>query len=100
MACSSLFVLGNALRLRQFAVPSRDIGEMHVAQAPQTVFAVSDMTCGHCADRVRKAALSVAPGSEVQVDLPSGDVTLTPAAADPAAVAKAITDAGYPAAVK
>jgi copper chaperone CopZ len=36
----------------------------------------------------------------VQVDLPSGDVTLTPAAADPAAVAKAITEAGYPAAVK
>jgi Cu+-exporting ATPase len=100
MACSSLFVLGNALRLRQFAVPSRDVGEKPVSQAPQTVFAVSDMTCGHCADRVRKAALSVAPGSDVQVDLPSGDVTLTPAAADPAAVAKAITEAGYPAAVK
>jgi P-type Cu+ transporter len=100
MACSSLFVLGNALRLRQFAVPSQDVGEKSVAQVPQTIFAVSDMTCGHCADRVRKAALSVAPGSDVQVDLPSGDVTLTPAAADPAAVAKAITEAGYPAAVK
>ncbi|MDR3467729.1 MAG: metal-transporting ATPase, partial [Xanthobacteraceae bacterium] len=97
MACSSLFVLGNALRLRQFAVPSHSDGDKSVPQPAQTIFAVSDMTCGHCADRVKKAALSMAPGADVQVDLASGDVTLTPAAADPAAVAKAITDAGYPA---
>jgi P-type Cu+ transporter len=100
MACSSLFVLANALRLRHFAVSSRFDGDMSVSESSNTIFAVSDMTCGHCADRVRKAALSVAPGSEVQVDLGSGDVTVTPAAPDPAAMAKAITDAGYPAHVK
>ena len=76
MACSSLFVLGNALRLRQFAVPSGHDGDISVPQAPKSVFAVSDMTCGHCADRVKKAALSVAPGADVQVDLASGDVTI------------------------
>ena len=97
MACSSLFVLGNALRLRQFAVPSHSDGDKSVPQAAQTIFAVSDMICGHCADRVKKAALSMAPGADVQVDLASGDVAMSPAAADPAAVAKAITDAGYPA---
>jgi Cu+-exporting ATPase len=97
MACSSLFVLGNALRLRQFAVPAPQDGDKPVPQAPQTVFAVSEMTCGHCAERVRKAVLSVAPRADVQVDLASGDVTVTPAAGDPAAVAKAVTEAGYPA---
>ena len=100
MACSSLFVLGNALRLRQFAVPSQDVGEKSVRPSPQTIFAVSDMTCGHCADRVRKPRFPWRPGPTCRSISPSGDVTLTPAAADPAAVAKAITEAGYPAAVK
>ncbi|WP_374546578.1 heavy metal translocating P-type ATPase [Rhodoblastus sp.] len=97
MACSSLFVLGNALRLRQFAVPSRSEGVPAVPEAAISVFAVSDMTCDHCAGRVRKAALSVAPGADVKVDLASGEVTVMPAAADPAAIAKAISEAGYPA---
>ncbi|MCI4680242.1 heavy metal translocating P-type ATPase [Rhodoblastus acidophilus] len=97
MASSSLFVLGNALRLRQFAVPSRHDGDLPMSEAPSTIFAVSDMTCGHCVARVKKAVLSLEPGAEVEVDLASGDVTVTPAAADPAVVATAIADAGYPA---
>ena len=44
--------------------------------------------------------LSLEPAAEVEVDLASGDVTVTPAAADPAAVAKAIAEAGYPASEK
>ena len=78
MACSSLFVLGNALRLRQFAVPSHSDGDKSVPQPAQTIFAVSDMTCGHCAERVKKAALSMAPGADVQVDLASGEVDPDP----------------------
>jgi P-type Cu+ transporter len=105
MASSSLFVLGNALRLRHFAIPTSPLGEKPMSatisspgSAPaSTIFAVSDMTCGHCAARVKKAVLSLEPGAEVEVDLASGDVTVTPAAADAEAVAKAIADAGYPA---
>ncbi len=100
MASSSLFVLGNALRLRQFAISARHDGDMPMPEATNTIFAVSDMTCGHCAARVKKAVLSLEPAAEVEVDLNSGDVTMTPAAADPAAVAKAITEAGYPAQIK
>jgi P-type Cu+ transporter len=105
MASSSLFVLGNALRLRHFAVPFRPDGDTPMSPQPMsapsaTIFAVSDMTCGHCAARVKKAVLSLEPGAEVEVDLASGDVTVAPAVADPAAVAKAIADAGYPASEK
>ena len=97
MASSSLFVLGNALRLRRFgACPSGG------AQMSDTsvVFAVSDMTCGHCSARVKKAAEAAAPGSLAEVDLASGEVTLTPAPKDAAAVAAAIEQAGYPARLK
>ncbi len=102
MASSSLFVLGNALRLRQFAVPSLSDGDKPMSSQPQstpssTTFAVSDMSCGHCAARVKKAVLSVEPGAEVEVDLGSGDVTVAPAVSDPPAVARAITESGYPA---
>ncbi len=100
MASSSLFVLGNALRLRRFAIPSGSDGDQPMTAPSSTIFAVSDMTCGHCAARVKKAVLSLEPGAEVEVDLTSGDVTVTPAAADPAAVASAIAEAGYPASEK
>lgn len=68
-----------------------------MAQAGDSIFAVEKMTCDHCAKRVTKAVNSVAPDASVQVDLATGVVTVTPAAADPAAVAKAISEAGYPA---
>jgi P-type Cu+ transporter len=100
MACSSLFVLANALRLRQFALTSRHDGEAPVSETASTIFAVSEMSCGKCAERVRKAVQSVAPGAEVAVDLASGDVTVTPPAPDPAAMAAAISEAGYPAVPK
>lgn len=102
MASSSLFVLGNALRLRRFG--ARHQGEVQMSETPlvqtSTVFAVSDMTCGHCSARVKKAAESAAPGSLAEVDLASGDVTLTPAPKDAQAVAAAIEAAGYPARLK
>ncbi len=105
MASSSLFVLGNALRLRHFAIPSRSDGDKPMSSQPKsapsaTIFAVSDMTCDHCAARVKKAVLSLEPGAEVAVDLASGDVTVSPPANDPAAVARAIAEAGYPASEK
>jgi copper chaperone CopZ len=68
-----------------------------MSAAPTSVFAVENMSCDHCVGRVTKAVKAVAPVSEVQVDLSTGAVTVAPAAADPQAMAKAISDAGYPA---
>jgi copper chaperone len=68
-----------------------------MSAATTSVFAVENMSCEHCAARVTKAVKALAPGSEVQVDLPTGAVTVAPAAVDPQAMAKAISDAGYPA---
>ena len=62
-----------------------------------TVFAVEGMNCGKCAARVTKAIHAQAPGADVRVDLEGQSVTVAPAAANPRALAQAITEAGYPA---
>ena len=63
------------------------------------IFNVEKMTCGGCARHVTKTIEKAAPGSKVDVDRPSGKVTVEPAPADLAAIARAISDAGYPARV-
>ena len=104
MALSSVFVLTNALRLRRFEPPNLSAAAPPSAPMPppeeskmSTVFDVKEMTCGNCVKHVTKAVQTAQPGAEVNADLPSGKVTVTPAPKDPAAIAKAITDAGYPA---
>jgi copper chaperone CopZ len=62
-----------------------------------TVFAVEDMSCGKCAERVKKAILSLQAEADVHVDLSTGFVTVNPRAGDPEAMAEAIAEAGYPA---
>ncbi len=62
-----------------------------------TVFDVKEMSCGGCVKHVTKAVQAAQPGAEVNADLTTGKVTVTPAPKDPAVIAKAITDAGYPA---
>lgn len=62
-----------------------------------TVFQVEKMSCQHCVKAVTKAVQSVEPSAEVNIDLASGRVEISPDVAQPAAVAKAIEDAGYPA---
>ncbi|ARN81638.1 heavy-metal-associated domain-containing protein [Methylocystis bryophila] len=64
-----------------------------------TVFDVEKMSCQNCVKHVTKAVQGVEPGAQVQVELSTGKVTVTPSPADPGAVAKAIQDAGYPAQV-
>jgi Cu+-exporting ATPase len=68
-----------------------------MAAVPTSVFAVENMSCDHCVGRVTKAVKALAPESEVSVDLATGAVTVGPAPADPQAMARAISDAGYPA---
>jgi Cu+-exporting ATPase len=62
-----------------------------------TVFDVEKMSCQNCVRHVTKAVQGVEPDAQVQVELSSGKVTVTPSPADAAKVAKAIEEAGYPA---
>ena len=57
-------------------------------------FTVPDMSCGHCAATIGKAAREAAPGAEVKVDLGSKRVEID-GAADASKVAAAIRAAGY-----
>ena len=61
-----------------------------------TTFKVEKIHCQSCAKRVTNAVLAVAPGAKVDVDVAGGRVSVEPAN-DPAAIASAITKAGYPA---
>jgi copper chaperone len=60
-----------------------------------TVLKVEKMHCQSCAKRVTSAIMSVAPGSKIAIDIESRRVTID-GAGDPARVAKALEDAGYP----
>jgi P-type Cu+ transporter len=119
MALSSVFVLTNALRLRRFQPPVIEEAPLPpaVQETPEpaatplaqdnhnnkektmTTFNVKDMTCGMCVKHVTKAVQAVEPGAEVKVDLATGKVEVSPTPKDPSALAKAITEAGYPAQV-
>ena len=62
----------------------------------QTTIKVSGMTCGHCVSAVTME-LSLLPSvTEVDVDLESGQVTITSdIALEPVQLATAIDEAGY-----
>lgn len=55
---------------------------------------VPDMSCGHCAATIGKAARAAAPEAEVSVDLAAKRVAIS-GPADRAAVLAAIRAAGY-----
>ena len=58
----------------------------------QTIFAVNDMTCGHCVGTVTKALEAALPGEQVSVDLATHKVSFT---GDKAVGEAAIREAGY-----
>ncbi|GGM11297.1 MULTISPECIES: heavy-metal-associated domain-containing protein [Micromonospora] len=60
------------------------------------IYQVQGMTCGHCVQAVSAEVGALAGVDEVQVDLASGQVTVTSAEPlDPAAVRAAVDEAGY-----
>jgi copper ion binding protein len=62
----------------------------------ETVYTVSGMTCGHCVSAVSEEIGKLEGVDGVQVDLASGMVTVTSAAAlEATAVAAAVEEAGY-----
>ena len=61
-----------------------------------STYTVTGMTCGHCVASVTEEVQDVAGVEQVEVDLATGAVTITSAAAlDDAAVRAAVEEAGY-----
>ncbi|MFS3127635.1 heavy-metal-associated domain-containing protein [Nocardioides sp. Bht2] len=62
----------------------------------QNTYTVTGMTCGHCVSSVTEEVQEIPGVSAVEVDLPTGAVTITSAdALDEAAVRAAVEEAGY-----
>lgn len=58
-------------------------------------FDIPAMNCGHCVKAITEALEQLDPGAKVSVDLSAKKVTLD-TVQDRAAVAAALTEAGYP----
>lgn len=61
-------------------------------EAAGVTFQVKDMTCGHCVGTIRKALEESMPGTAVDINLESHEVTV---AGDALLAEKTIRDAGY-----
>jgi len=111
MSMSSVFVVTNALRLRKWEPSFPQDTEPEDNGIPQavnkeetkeetnmeTVIKVTGMMCPHCQAHVDKALRAVEGVTEVAVDLAGGKATVV--GGDPAAMVKAVVDAGYEAEV-
>ena len=61
----------------------------------QRSYSVTGMTCGHCVLSVREEVSDVAGVASVDVDLASGQMTVSGAGFADAAVRAAVAEAGY-----
>jgi len=111
MSMSSVFVVTNALRLRKWEpsfprdteqeepVFSQTVIKEETKEETnmETVIKVTGMMCPHCQAHVDKALRAVEGVTDVTVDLAGGKATVV--GGDPAAMVKAVVDAGYEAEV-
>ncbi len=58
-------------------------------------FTIPDMTCGHCAGRIRTAVAEVDARANVDIDIASHTVRIT-SSCDEALFREALSDADYP----
>ena len=101
MSMSSVFVVTNALRLRLFqpksapeAASASPVEAPIDENAPTVVLGVEGMMCGHCTAAVERACKAVPGTLAAAADLEKKQVTVR-GNADPAALEKAIIEAGY-----
>lgn len=88
MCCSSLFVVGNALRIKSYKSINKNIkGEIMELK-------IEGMMCKHCEARVKEALLSVGGVTGVEINLKKG-VAKVKGNADANGLQKAVEDAGY-----
>ena len=60
-----------------------------------TTYAVTGMTCGHCAQAVTTEVSAITGVTDVQVDVETGKVTVEGEGFTDAQVAEAVDEAGY-----
>ena len=106
MSCSSVSVVGNALRLRFFtprhaagaaaaeASPSLE-PQQHRSHSMQTIIDINGMNCGHCSASAEKALRAVSGVSDVSVSLENKNAVVTHDNADVEAMKAAIVEAGF-----
>ena len=95
MSMSSVFVVGNALRLRFFGTKQKAPEKIEQEeQNMDVVIKVEGMMCTHCKARVESTCKAVPGVVDAVVDLQAKTVTVT-GSADVAALEKSIIDAGY-----
>ncbi len=95
MSMSSVFVVGNALRLRFFHTKRKKLKQTKQEdRIMEVVIKVDGMMCNHCKARVENACKAVPGTRDAVVDLQAKTVTVT-GSADVALLEKSIVDAGY-----
>lgn len=103
MSLSSLFVVGNALRLTRFGKKKKvdkplqtDIPTEEEDKSMKVEIKIEGMMCKHCVAHVEKALSALSCVASVDVDLGAGTATAVLAEnADDSIFAAAILDAGY-----
>lgn len=98
MSLSSLFVVGNALRLRNFKVIKQEINHRKKEEEKkmEKTMIIEGMSCGHCTARVQKALEAVAGVESAVLNLEDkkARITCSKEATD-AVLTDAVTEAGY-----
>ena len=102
MSCSSVFVVTNALRLRNFKPENRENSSICECEEEtyeeeilmEIVIYVNGMMCPHCKAMVEKVCKAIPGTVDAVVDLQAKNVTVT-GDANVEALKKAIVDAGY-----